>query len=189
MKNQEKKKKLLQEYNVDKYLAYAESDEAYAILFVKKYLKSSIGCWVDIIDYHCPNHYEPNNLQFKKIVCDIFPRTIKPKYPKKEKFESNEDYYFVCRAITYDTAHNDINKQKRSGVKGKRFVVEGVRYLDKTKVRPPFFRSSAPKEIKALAKNLNDRTDPLWDKALLYINKDYVNFDPYNFKIIDIKRI
>jgi hypothetical protein len=31
-----------------------------------------------------------------------------------------------------------------------------------------FFRDDAPPEIRALAENLNDRTNPLWDVALKY---------------------
>lgn len=31
-----------------------------------------------------------------------------------------------------------------------------------------FFRDDAPPEVKALANNLYDRTNPLWDRALQY---------------------
>jgi hypothetical protein len=46
----------------------------------------------------------------------------------------------------------------------------GVRY-DKNRDNKDYFRSDAPPEIKALANNLYDRTNPLWDKAMQYINE------------------
>lgn len=184
-----KKKDLLKKYKLEKYLQYASSEEAYAVLFVKKYLDQAEGMWVDIIDMWYPYHYEPNTLQFKKVICEVFPRTIKPKYPPKSDFQNDEDYYLVCRAITYDVAHKDIETQRAKGVHGKKYEIEGVRYFDNKKKKPPFFIAAAPKEIKALAKNLNDRTNPLWDTAWKYVNPDYDNFDEYSYKIKSITNI
>ena len=47
--------------------------------------------------------------------------------------------------------------------------------------------SNAPEEIKALAKNLYDRTDPLWDFAVAYINREEQYF--YKYKLADVKRL
>ena len=41
---------------------------------------------------------------------------------------------------------------------------------DRNRDNTDFFRNDAPPEIKALANNLSDRSDPLWDKALQYAN-------------------
>ncbi|POT24487.1 hypothetical protein C3433_23840 [Citrobacter freundii] len=51
-----------------------------------------------------------------------------------------------------------------------KFEITGICY-DKNRGKKNYFRDDAPEEIKALAKNLNDRTNPLWDRALKYINK------------------
>lgn len=147
--------------------------------------------WVDITDTDYSNHYNPNKLQFKKVKCELFLRTIKPKYPPKKDFQNDEDYYLVCRAVTYNTALKDIEKQRRKGIRGKKYIIEGVRYFDKKKKRPSYFIESASKEIKELEKHLNDndKTNPLWDEAVRYINEDYYKFDNYSYKITNIKRI
>jgi hypothetical protein len=49
-------------------------------------------------------------------------------------------------------------------------MITGVSY-DKNRDNKNFFRDDAPPEIKALTKNLYDRTNKLWDKAMLYVNK------------------
>lgn len=184
-----KKRELLKQYNLEKYLQYASSSEAYAVLFVRKYLNQAKGMWVDIIHADYPRHYNLEKLQFKTVECELFPKTMHPKYPKRDKFQSDEDYYLVCRAITYDMAHRDIERQIDKGINGKEYRIEGVRYYDEKKKKPPYFISSAPNEIKALAKNLNDKTNPLWDMAEQYVNKDYINFDEYTYKVKSITRI
>jgi hypothetical protein len=54
-------------------------------------------------------------------------------------------------------------------VAASKFEITGVSY-DKNQNNKGYFRDDAPPEIKALADNLYDRTDPLWDKAMQYIN-------------------
>ena len=49
----------------------------------------------------------------------------------------------------------------------RKFKITGVSY-DKNRDNKDFFREDAPPEIMALAENLNDRTSPLWDKAMKY---------------------
>ena len=83
-------------------------------------------------------------------------------------------YAFVTRAITWETAHKDIEQQKAAKVRPLKFEVTGVSY-DRNKGNQNFFADDAPPEIKELAKNLSDRTNPLWDRALLYANRpEYV---------------
>ena len=48
--------------------------------------------------------------------------------------------------------------------------MRGVSY-DKNRGSANFFREDAPPEVKALAANLSDRTNPLWDIALQYANR------------------
>ena len=76
----------------------------------------------------------------------------------------------MARAITWETAHKDIEQQKSKNVAATRFKITSVSY-DKNRNNKNYFRDDAPPEIKALAKNLNDRTNPLWDKAEQYINE------------------
>lgn len=75
----------------------------------------------------------------------------------------------MTRAITWETAHKDIEQQKATKTHPLKFEVTGVSY-DRNRDNKSFFRDDAPPEIKALANNLYDRTDPLWDQAMQYIN-------------------
>ena len=76
----------------------------------------------------------------------------------------------MVRAITWETAHKDIEQQKSKNITPRKFKITGISY-DKNRSNKDFFRKDAPPEIKALANNLNDRTNPLWDRALQYANK------------------
>lgn len=75
----------------------------------------------------------------------------------------------MVRAVTWETAHKDIEQQKSKNIAPQRFKITGISY-DKNRGKD-FFREDAPPEIKALANNLNDRTNPLWERALQYANK------------------
>lgn len=170
-----------------KYLSYANTDEAYAVLFVKKYLPESKGHWIDIID--CERyHQSQDNLHFRFVVGELYKRKLKPNYPKKSEFvnggEFNErEYLMMVRAITWETSHKDIERQKSKGQRKHKFKIAGISF-DRNRGNHNFFKEDAPAEIKALAKNLNDRTDPLWDIALKYANRPefvykikYINLD------------
>ena len=76
----------------------------------------------------------------------------------------------MTRAITWDTALKDIEQQKLKYVHPLKFEITGVCY-DKNKSCQGYFREDAPEEIKELVNNLHDRTNPLWERALQYINK------------------
>lgn len=157
-----------------KYLEYTSSEEAFAVLFVKKHLAQAKGRWVDIGEFR---RYEmsPDNLHFRFVFGGLYERKIKPEYPSKSSYTINGQfdenrYLLMVRAITWATAHKDIEQQKLKGVVAQKFKVSGVSY-DKNRDNKCFFREDAPPEIKALANNLNDRTNRLWDGALAYANK------------------
>ncbi|MGD2118230.1 MAG: hypothetical protein PVG66_07720 [Chromatiales bacterium] len=159
---------------LQKYLEYASTDEAFAVLFVKKYLAQAKGHWIDIVDCR---RYEmsSDNLHFRFVVGGLYKRKIQPRYPSKSAFTINgkfdeRRYYLIVRAITWETAHKDIEQQKSKGIASRKFKITGISY-DKNRGNKDFFRQDAPPEIKALANNLNDRTNPLWDRALHYANK------------------
>ena len=84
------------------------------------------------------------------------------------------------RYITWVTARTDIDNQRSKGIKGPRYEIVGR--LVKAKSR---FVDDAPAEIKALEKNPNDKTNPLWDIAV----KKYMRESEYDYVIKYIKRL
>jgi|ERR1051325_621545 hypothetical protein len=157
-----------------KYLEYANTEEAFAVLFVKKHLTQAKGHWIDIVN--CQNYgMSSDKLHFKFVIGGLYKRKIQPQYPPKSEYTINgkfdeRRYYLMTRAITWEAAHKDIEQQKSKNVAARKFRITGVIY-DKNQGTNDFFCKDAPPEIKALAKNLYDRTNPLWDKAMEYINK------------------
>ena len=157
-----------------KYLKYANTDEAIAVLFVKKHLAGAKGRWIDIVECR---RYEMSSdkLHFRFVVGGLYKRRIQSRYPSKSiytidgKFDER-GYYLMVRAMTWEAAHKDIEQQKSKDVTPRKFKITGVSY-DKNRNNKDFFREDAPPEIKALANNLHDRTNPLWDKAIQYANK------------------
>jgi hypothetical protein len=157
-----------------KYLQYASTEEAFAVLFVKKHLAQAKGHWVDIVDCR---RYEmsSDNLHFRFVVGGLYKRIIQPRYPSKSAYTidgqfDEHGYYLMVRALTWETAHKDIERQKSKSEASRKFKITGISY-DKNRGNKDFFRKDAPSEIKALANSLNDRTNPLWDQALKYANK------------------
>lgn len=170
-----------------RYRRYATTDEALAVLFVKKHLAQAKGNWVDIVDCR---RYEmsPDNLHFRFVSGNLYKRKIRPQYPSKseytieDKFDEHR-YYLMTRALTWETAHKDIAQQKSKNTASRKFKIIGVSY-DRNRNNKDFFRKDAPPEIKALANNINDRTNPLWDSALQYANRpEFV----YKIKKVDIE--
>lgn len=156
-----------------RYRRYARTDEAHAVAFVRLHLAQARGHWVDAVDFR---KYEMSEdvLHFRYVVGGLFKKRLHPVYPPESAFTldgkfDEQQYVLVTRAITWETAHRDIEQQKKARVRPLRFEVTGVSY-DRNRDNKNFFVDDAPPEIKALAKNLNDRTDPLWDKAMKYLN-------------------
>ena len=113
-------------------------------------------------------------MHFRFVVGGLFKRKIQPKYPPRSDYTVNgkfdeRAYYLITRAITWEAAHTDIEQQKEKRIAPVKFELQGVSY-DKNAGNKNFFRDDAPPEIKALANNLQDRTNPLWDRALQYAN-------------------
>lgn len=158
---------------IERYREYASSEEAFAVLFVKLHLKEAKDHWIDPVDFR---RYEmsQDHLHFRFVVGALYRRRVLPKYPSKLSFTVNgvfdeRRYLTTTRAITWDVAYRDIQAQRAAGVAGLRFEITGVSY-DRNRGSSGFFREDAPPEIKALAKNLQDRTNPLWDRALQFAN-------------------
>lgn len=156
-----------------RYREYASTEEAFAVLFVKQYLAQAKGHWIDVVNCR---RYEmsSDNMHFRFVVGSLFKRNIHPQYPPRSAYTTNgkfdeRAYYLMTRAITWETAHIDIEQQKAKKVSPLKFEIKGVSY-DKNGGNKEYFRDDAPPEIKALADNLYDRTNPLWDRAMQYIN-------------------
>jgi hypothetical protein len=157
-----------------KYLDYASSEEAFAVLFVKKHLAQAKGHWVDIVDCR---RYEmsSDDLHFRFVVGGLYKRKIQPQYPSKVTYTidgkfDERGYYLMTRAITWENAHKDIEQQKSKNVSPSNFKITGVSY-PKNRSEDYYFRDDAPPEIRSLARDLHDRTSPLWDKAMQYVNE------------------
>ncbi len=170
-----------------RYREYASTEESFAVLFVKTHLDQAQGQWVDIVDFR---RYEmsPDNLHFRFVVGGLYERKLRPQYPPKSAYTvdgrfDERGYYLMTRAITWETAHTDIEQQKSIKVQPRRFEVTGVSY-DRSRDNESYFRDEAPPEIKALANNLHDRTDPLWDKAMQYVNAPQFVYEIRKAKVI-----
>lgn len=171
-----------------KYLEYANTEESFAVLFVKKHLAQAKGHWVDIGNYR---RYEmsPDNLHFRFVVGSLYRRKIHPQYLHRSLYTNNgkfdeRGYYLMTRAITWETAHTDIEQQKIRKVVPLKFEVTGVSY-DKNRNNKSYFRDDAPPEIQALADNLYDRTNPLWDRAIQYVNAPEYVYEVRRARIIE----
>ena len=170
-----------------KYLEYASTEEAFAVLFVKKHIAQAKGHWVDIVECR---RYEMSSdtLHFRFVVGGLYKRKIQPQYPSKSEYTidgkfNEREYYLMTRAITWETAHKDIEQQKSKNIAPSKFKVTGVSY-PKIRCEDNYFRDDAPPEIKALAKNLNDRTNPLWDKAVQYVDEQEFVYEIKQVSII-----
>lgn len=144
------------------------SQEARLVEMVRKNVLAARGNWVDILSYDEMKGRFAFDVEFKMLEFELFPKRLHPKLPKREIGQSKAAYSDVVRRIVWETAHKDINEQRAEGVVGKRYCLKA------RLVKPSaeeFFVDDAPTEIKALAANLADRTDPLWDVALEYARK------------------
>lgn len=155
-----------------RYIEYASTEEALAVLFVKKHLARAKGHWVDIVE--CRRYVMSSELlHFRFVVGGLYKRKVQPQYPPKSEYTvdgrfNEREYYLMTRAITWETAHKDIEQQKSKRITPVQFKITGVSY-PKIRREDNYFRDDAPPEIKAPAKNLNDRTNPLWDEAMQYV--------------------
>lgn len=169
------------------YREYASTEEAFAVLFVKMNLAQAKGHWIDVVK---SQRYEMSSdeLHFKFVEGGLYKRKIHPQYPPKSAYTINgrfneREYYFMTRAITWEAAHKDIEQQKSKNIRPLAFEVTGVSY-DKNQGNTNFFRDDAPPEIKALANNLYDRTDPLWNRAMRYIIEPEFVYEVRHARII-----
>lgn len=120
-------RRVMSQKQIELYLQYAESEEALAVLFVKKHLPDARGFWIDILETDAPEEYRETKLEFRQVTCALYPRKLQPEYPPRQAHISGRTYLQICRAITWKTAHYDIARQNQEGVLGRLFVLNGYK--------------------------------------------------------------
>ena len=103
-------------YNSE-YISYVENGDSAAVYIVRDIVKSidTSGMWIDVLNtLGYKNKYD--KWDFSSITIELFPRKIKPVYPE---YANDKDKKY----ITWKTANEDINKQRKKGYKGKQFVI------------------------------------------------------------------
>lgn len=102
-------------YSGSAYGDYCDNHHPQAIHLIKTYLTKSINTstkWLDIL-HASTYHSERFGILFNYILVAVYPRTIKPEYPKK----NNSHYMIDYDYITWETSQRDIDKQSEQGVK------------------------------------------------------------------------
>lgn len=106
------------------YISYLKNGESAAVYIVRDIAKSinTEKKWVQIIDMCNAENYNGQRY-FNYIICELFDRKLLPKYPAQKEFVSIEEYKNQCKYITWQTAHDDINKQKEKGIIGAKYLL------------------------------------------------------------------
>src|SRR5262245_37677284 len=92
-----------------RYREYSSTEEAFAVLLVKKHLAQAKGRLVDVVNFR---RYEMSSdpMHFRFVVGGLFERKVQPQYPPRSSCTINgkfdeRGYYLMTRAITWETAH------------------------------------------------------------------------------------
>lgn len=100
------------------YISYIESGESAAVFIVRDIVNSidTNGKWIDVISL---NTYYKIGAEYRKafnwIIVELFPRKMTPKY---DRLDSAHNKY-----LTWVTACEDIEKQRKSGFHGEKYLV------------------------------------------------------------------
>ena len=99
------------------YISYVANGGSAAVFIVRDIVRSidTSGMWIDVISTSGYKN-EFGKWDFSSITIELFPRKIRPIYPK---YVSTEDKKF----ITWKTANEDIAKQRLQGYRGKKFTI------------------------------------------------------------------
>lgn len=124
---QERRDKIIKEISkrYKGYDDYVHSNESLGVYIIRDIVKkiNTKGHWIDIVkhDNDTPNAYDGNYSPNLHIVCRLYPRLTKPKYPPKPQ---TDDVYELKRwqaevdAIAWYTSHKDISTWKSKGHTG-----------------------------------------------------------------------
>lgn len=99
------------------YISYVESGESAVVFVVRDIVKAinTTGKWIDVLDLVGYKNQD-GQWDFEYFTVELFPRKTQPKYPA---VASEEDKKY----ITWQTAHADIDRQRRQGYRGVRFKI------------------------------------------------------------------
>lgn len=100
------------------YIAYLANGDSAAVFITRDIVKSinTNGKWIDVIESKGRKNFD-GEWDFKKIIVEIFPRKIKPEYPKYASLETK-------KYITWETAQRDIENQRAKGVEGDIYIIK-----------------------------------------------------------------
>jgi hypothetical protein len=110
--------------------------EALAIKFIQKHMNKYVlrKKWIKIIDAvwgSMPKKYDgayfdPQKLEFKYIYFALYPRIIKPFYPKDSStFDSQDEYLEYCHQATWETSHIDVIMQEKQRIIAPTYQIKG----------------------------------------------------------------
>lgn len=99
------------------YISYVESGESAAVFVARDIVRAidTTGKWIDVLDFD-GNKNRDGRWDFEYFTFELFPRKTKPEYPVRA---SQEDKKY----ITWQTAHADIDRQRKQGYRGARFKI------------------------------------------------------------------
>lgn len=99
------------------YISYLENGESVAVFIARDIARDvpTDGRWIDVTDT-VGEKREDGRWDFSKIVVELFPRRFHPEYPEGI---SDWDKKF----LTWKTAHEDIEQQRRRGVRGDKYSI------------------------------------------------------------------
>lgn len=109
-----KKKKI--KYDAE-YISYIKNGESAAV-FITRDLALGIptsGMWVDVV-FAAKKERKDDRWDFNYFIVELFPRKIKPVYPKNASADDK-------KYITWQTAHKDIDEQRKQGYHGKIYKI------------------------------------------------------------------
>jgi hypothetical protein len=191
-----------------RYLEYTWSAESKAVFLVRNFVTqiNTKTKWIDVVDSN--NWVHKSGLTgFNYLVIEIFDRKIKPIYPIKTADINDSVYRSICRAITWEVSHQDIENQREKGIRGPMYLLT-ISIYNKNRgkkkiVMKPFWNEEYggfdhTGKVPTTEKKFVEDMEPDWDyrfTELKQINDEVVNrisryFDKYIYdKIINERRI
>ena len=100
------------------YISYIERGESAAVFVVRDIVDAieTKGKWIDVISLSTYNKKGAEDRKaFNWIIVELFPRKIQPQYDTQDL-----DYN---RYLTWVTAHEDIEHQRKAGFRGEKYLV------------------------------------------------------------------
>ena len=99
------------------YISYVENGESAAVFITRDIAKEvpTNGMWVDVISADKKGRKD-GRWDFNSFTVELFPRKTKPVYPQGASEEEK-------KYITWQTAHQDIDVQRRTGYHGQKYKI------------------------------------------------------------------